>query len=890
MAHVAQPDTRVAVIGASIALPGAGTLADFERLVFAGEDAFSSPDDAAPPRDGWVDRAGYMTNWQPFDYRLYGLSLRDSIIIDPQQRLFIQHCWKAAESAGYYPKALPARTAVISTASDTDYVSVVRAQHEVAAKYHPFEIEIGSNKEQQSLRVSHVLNLRGPSYGVQSACSSGLLVIHSAMQALKLGDCDLVLAGGASLPFPLHDGYTYHPGMNLSRSGVLRSFDRDADGMVPGFGCIVFVLKRLDDARRDGDALLAVLRDSRVNNDGSHKATYTSPSSAAIAENLEGLLARAGLDASYIDFVEAHGSGTYIGDVIEAAALRKAFAGSRRGANATAVASVKSSIGHLDTVAGLAGLLRAAVQARRQCIAPAANHCALNPRISFDNGPLYVPQSHAPATGPLTGIVNSLGIGGTNCAVLVESPPVFAEPRGDVPPGPLRVCVGASTPERVAAMMRELAKTVRQSGAEFRDVARTLNRRAAGSACVACVTATDLAQLAERLDGFDGAGVDAAPDGNLCVTGPDALIIDLGVSEIDPGVRVEAPEPAVAVVAAAKPLLPGIEQDLADIWKSALMLKQVSDATSFVDEGGHSMLALTMVSDINNAFDIGIDLDWIDTHDRFGEQLRSIAALLAAPTRADGRLVKRLRAASSTPRLRLVLVHASISGAEVYQPLAAHLSDDIELLAIDSYNLYADEGELIRSADALAALYAAQIAEAAPDIGVPLCIGGWSLGGMLANLIAVRLAARYPVAGLIAIDSVVFDERHAPLFEDDALPYFIDDASLLVERFGEVRYERQLRRLSAVFRVERDMARAFRPALQALPFLNIIATGSRLPIADGPLRRAFDVAKADNGWGGCPHAEIVRIDAHHVDIVEATRLAEIAAHVNRFAEALCIST
>ncbi|KVE20153.1 hypothetical protein WI92_28400 [Burkholderia vietnamiensis] len=890
MAHVAQPDARVAVIGASIALPGAVTLGEFERLVFAGEDAFSSPGGAAPPREGWVDRAGYMTDWARFDYRLYGLSLRDSVVIDPQQRLFIQHCWKAAESAGYYPKALPARTAVISTASDTDFASVVRARHDVAAKYHPFEIEIGSNKEQQSLRVSHVLNLRGPSYGVQSACSSGLLVIHAAMQALRLGDCDLVLVGGASLPFPLHDGYAYHPGMNLSKSGVLRSFDRDADGMVPGFGCVVFVLKRLDDARRDGDALLAVLRGSRVNNDGSHKATYTSPSSAAVAENLDGLLARAGLDASDIDFVEAHGSGTFIGDVIEAAALQKTFAGSRRGANATAVASVKSSIGHLDTVAGLAGLLRAAVQARRQCIAPAANYRALNPRISFENGPLYVPQSRAPATGPLTGIVNSLGIGGTNCAVLVESPPAFAEPRGDAPAGPLRVCVGASTPERVAAMMRELVTTVRQSSAEFRDIARTLNRRAAGSACVACVTAIDLAQLAEQLDDFSRAGVDAVPEDTQCVAGPDARIVDLGVSEIDPGARVEAPGPAVAVGTVAMAPQPGVEQTLADIWKSALMLKQVSDATSFVDEGGHSMLALTMVSDINDAFDVGIDLDWIDTHDRFGEQLRSIAALLAAPTRADGGLVKRLREARSTPRLRLVLVHASISGAEVYQPLAAHLSDGIELLAIDSYNLYADEGDLIRSADALAALYAAQIADAAPDVDVPLCIGGWSLGGMLANLVATRLAARYPVAGLLAIDSVVFDERHAALFDDDALPFFIDDAGLLVERFGKARYERQLRRLKAVFQVERDMARAFRPALQELPFLNIIAAGSRLPIVDGPLRRAFDAAKADNGWGGCQHAEIVRIDAHHVDIVDAARLAEIAAHVNRFTEALCIST
>ncbi|WP_193615643.1 beta-ketoacyl synthase N-terminal-like domain-containing protein [Massilia sp. YMA4] len=886
MTGLAQMDHRIAVIGTALALPGADSLAGFERMTFDAADAFSAPPGAAAAGENWVDRAAYLDDWSGFDYRLFGLSLRDSVIIDPQQRLFLQHCWKAIEAAGYNPMALPGRGAVFSTASDSDFVQLARAAADDAGNYHPFEIEIGSNKEQQALRVSHVLNLRGPSFGVQSACSSGLLVLHTAMQSLALRDCDVALAGGACLPLPLHQGYEYRPGMNLSRSGVIRSFDQDADGMVPGFGCVVFVLKRLEDAVSDRDPILAVLAASAVNNDGSNKASYVAPSSSAVAENLQALLRKGGLEPGAIDFVEAHGSGTYIGDVIEAAALRQVFRASSRAAGGTAVASAKASVGHLDTVAGLVGLLRTIVQIGRGSIAPAANFSVLNPRISFDGTPLFVPTAAVPVGQPLSAIVNALGIGGTNCALLVQSAPPAPAAQGAAG-AVLPVRVGASSEERLRAAVARAGAALASTQAGFEALVFTLNRRARGKPFVAHFAAADAAALAAQLAAFDGAALPvSAPEP---APGPGPRAVDLGWSEIDPQARVGLPQAAaVAAPAAAADAAADAAQRLRAIWQSALLLQDVTPQTSFRDAGGHSMLALTMLDDINGAFGTQHDLDWIDQHDRFDQQLAALDAP-AGPAQA-GRLVKLVRAAQGTPRLRLVLVHASISGYETYRPLAAQLAPDIELLAIDSHNLYADEGQLIRDGAELAALYASQLRAALPERSVPLCLGGWSLGGMLADLMAPLLAPHYRLCGTVAIDSVVYRDEHAALFADSALAYFMDQGSLLAERFEADQLQRQARRLQQVFAAERAMARAFVPGSLGLPFLNIVAIGTRKPLADAALLQAFDRAKNDNGWRRQADEPIVRIDADHVQIVDPAHLAMIALHINRFTRSACTTT
>lgn len=417
-----QDNAGIAIVGRSFTLPGAQTTAQWHEMLYSAQDALSASG-VISELPGWVNRAGYVEHWRHFDYRLFGLSLRDSLIIDPQHRLFIQNSWQALEVAGYNPLQLPGRVGVFSTASDTSYAEMIKHLPGMVEKYQPFEMEVASNKEQQSMRLSYLLNLKGPSFLVQSACSSGLLVVHVAQQALGQGACDVAIVGGACLPFPLHRGYRYREGMNLSRRGRVCSFDRDADGMVPGFGCIVFILKRMADAIRDRDMIYAEIEASAVNNDGRHKAGYTAPSSHAVAENLCALLQAAGVRAAEVDLIEAHGSGTKIGDVIEAAALRRVFAGCARAHNTVPLSSVKAMIGHLDTVAGLAGLLRATTQLSMGRVAPAANFSQLNPKISLAGSPLYVPSQAVPLQGSCRAIVNAMGIGGTNCALLLRSAP-----------------------------------------------------------------------------------------------------------------------------------------------------------------------------------------------------------------------------------------------------------------------------------------------------------------------------------------------------------------------------------------------------------------------------------------------------------------------------------
>ncbi|MBA2649372.1 MAG: hypothetical protein H0U75_07215 [Legionella sp.] len=868
-------EKNIAIIGSAFSLPGASNFKEFETMTFSGSDAFCFPKYRLNKGENWIDRAGYLTNWSMFDYRLYGLSLRDSLIIDPQHRLFIQHCWKAIENSGYNPKALPDYVGVFSTASDTDYANLVKQDANFSNQYNPFEIEIGSNKEQQALRVSYLLNLKGPSYNVQSACSSGLLVIHTAMQALSLHDCDLALAGGACFPMPLYTGYEYKEGMNLSKTGTISSFDRRADGMVPGFGSVVFVLKRLADAIRDRDSILAVLLASSVNNDGYVKSSYTSPSSSSISENLMQLLKKANLNPAEIDLVEAHGSGTHIGDVIEAAALRKVFPATKGSDFCTAVSSVKSSIGHLDTVAGLAGLLRTVIQVKRQAIAPAANFKQLNHNISFEQTSLYIPTTETVLNRNMIGVVNSLGIGGTNCAILVQSAPPHLRSM-DTVNNEIIFYIGAESRQRLQMLKKTAGAKIVESAADMRDIAFTFTRRALKKPylckCMIQIRSKEIVQL-ELIKKFD-----TTLDKDLLVTkNSDGIALDLEVSEIDPASFVELPigleESSISKDTNSA------AQILRSIWQKTLLISEFNDLTSFHDEGGHSLSALSLLDEINKGFNIKFDLDWVYQHDRFRQQLESIRLSMLKNTNSQS--VKLIRRPKVKAKQKMIFVHASLSGYEPYKPLAGLIDPNVEIIGIDSYNLYAEKQDIIYDMDGLVDLYISDIEKFLPDHSVPLLLGGWSLGGMIAHKMAEKLSLKYKISGLVGIDSIIFQQHYALLFEDSSLNYFMNENLTILTCEDN--------RLSEIFHAERKMARIFSRVINDVPFLNIIATKSRLEITNQGLISAFSLAKIDNGWGKSEFDKILYIDADHMQIVSETNMAMIAQHINQFMRQSCIT-
>lgn len=898
----------IAIIGQACNLPGAPDLTAFAQLLESGRDAItgsglgadgmpmvhSETSDSASER--WIDAAGYAQDFYQFDYKLFGISLRDSLIIEPQQRLFLQHCWKALENAGYNPTAPGCSVGVYSTSSDSHYQADISSSTLNLKSYDPFELEIGCNKEQQSTRVSYLFNLNGPSCGVQSACSSGLMTLHVAMQALNSGDCDMALAGGSCLPFPLHVGYHYREGMNWSATGKIRSFDQDADGMIAGFGCVVFALKTQARALADGDTIYALIRGSNINNDGHVKSTYTAPSSKAVSANIQQLLAKTGCQPNDIGFIEAHGSGTKIGDVIEASALARVFAGEQE--DTLPVASVKSVIGHLDTVAGLAGLLKAITQLNANTVYPAVNFNRLNEKISFKNTSLKVSNQRSNLTKNI-GLVNSLGIGGTNCALLVAAPPQQRNAPGDSTHQPLDIYVGAQTEERLASFIAQLAEELAQTSHPFFDVAFTLNQRAIDKHCITSFNAGSLDELIAQLAQYserDNAGNANAPT-RFAYAEPAASPlkgrrIALASSELDSTCEVKleyADRPTTAAQGhtatqpdAGKAL--GAEDQLRKIWLENLMLNDVSSATSFLAEGGHSILALSFVDDIKKYFGLQLDMDWIDQRDTFADQLAYISEALKS--KEEKSYLKLLKKSVGEPEAILLLVHASISGYEAYKSLAEPINNSLYVLAVDSHNLYAEESEIMADIDKLTDLYAESIRrylrEQLPPAwqSAPLVLGGWSLGGMMANILSHKLREDFNCSALVTIDSVVFQESHREIFWDESLKYFMEVENLLPS--GTQPTSKHYRRLQQVFRAERKMAATFVPVETRLPLLNIVATNSKFDISDPGVARAFATAKVDNGWNMMDSIQTHYLAADHEQIVQPPQAQPIAELINRF--------
>ncbi|MEX3238722.1 beta-ketoacyl synthase N-terminal-like domain-containing protein [Serratia quinivorans] len=862
---------NIAVIGFSFNLPGARSVDEFCELLSSGRDAYSAPSDSQNHPEGWVNRAGYISGEEQFDYSLFGVSPRDSMIIEPQQRLFIQHGWKALEFAGYNPRAVKRKVGVFSSSSDSNFAAYLQSSTLDLGKYDPFELEVGTNKEQQSLRTAFLLNLTGPALGIQSACSSGLSTTHIALQSLSSGDCEMALVGGSSLPYPMHKGYQYRAGMNLSQQGKIYSFDSRADGMVPGFGCVVFVLKKYQLAIEDRDCIYATIVASAINNDGRQKSTYTAPSTKSIVQNLSEALSKSRLNAQDIDFVEAHGSGTKIGDVLEASALRNAFKQDVCGANRISVSSVKSVVGHLDAAAGHAGLLKAVFQAWRGQIYPAANFVELNPSISFKNSPLHVPTA-VRQKFPLVGIVNSLGIGGTNCAMVLRSP----AGRDDAPISSSAmhlILVGADEQERLALFATQLVSELKVCRYSLQNLAFTLARRAQGKKYIAAFRASSVEEVVGALENALRTGFTVA-DQQVCLAEYDGCAVSLESSELNPAccIHVAPRVPDEAPMAHASRL----EQLLRDIWRSNLMVEQVDPEDSFSDLGGHSILALSLLDDIKEKLGITLSLDWCEQHDLFAHQLAELEKqTVCQPERC---LLKQLKSGGENPRARLILVHASISGDEVYRWLVPAVANDVEVMAIDSYNLYAGDQDRISDIERLVELYAQELCEKIGNASLPHIIGGWSLGGLLARMLEEKLSDKINVKATLSLDSARYHSDFAAVFAEENLGYFMDLKNFTND---ELAGNKSITMLKRLFATEREMVKAFHSASQT-PMLNIIATREKNEPLPNLLRQQFVLLKQTNGWEKSDYIQNVYLDTDHEGIVSQTLANPVAELLNEF--------
>ena len=423
----------IAIVGMSCRFPGARNLEEFWQNLAGGIESITQLSDqeiieSGVPRScltnpDYVKAAPLLGEPELFDAAFFGFSPTEAKMMDPQHRILLELAYEALENAACDADRYKGRIGVYAGAAMNTYFMNRRLDSRFAEEYIPTLIV--NDKDFLSTRISYKLNLKGPSITIQTACSTSLVATHLARQSLLCEETDVALVGAISVRVPPKAGYFYDGAGVVSPDGKVRAFDAKANGTVFGSGGGVIVLKRLADAIANGDTIYAVIKGSAVNNDGSEKAGYTAPSVNSQADAVVEALANAGVDADSITYIEAHGSGTPVGDPIEILALTKAFRTSTQRCGYCAIGSVKTNVGHLDAAAGIAGIIKTALALKHRMLPPSLNYSEPNPEIDFASTPFFVNTRFASwaSSGPRRAGVMSTGMGGTNAHVVLEQSP-----------------------------------------------------------------------------------------------------------------------------------------------------------------------------------------------------------------------------------------------------------------------------------------------------------------------------------------------------------------------------------------------------------------------------------------------------------------------------------
>lgn len=421
---------EIAIIGLAGRFPGASNVTDFWRNLYAGKECISfftaetllaaGIDAELVRQPNYVKAHGVLDGADLFDAAFFKFPPREAEIMDPQHRVFLECAWEALEDAGYAVEEQRNIVGVFAGSSINHYL----LQNLSAARdiLNSHQLVLASDKDFLATRVAYKLNLQGPALTIQTACSTSLVAVHMACQSLLNGECDIALAGGVSVNVPLQSGYLYQEGGIQSPDGHCRAFDARAQGTVGGNGVGIVVLRRLEDALEARDSIHALIKGSAINNDGALKAGFTAPSANGQARAIQAALTMAEVEAETISYIEAHGTGTRIGDPIEIQGLAQAFASDTTRKNFCALGSVKTNIGHLDAAAGIAGLIKTVLMLKHRQILPSLHFEQANPQIAFADSPFYVCNTRKDweTAYPRRAGVSSFGMGGTNAHVILE--------------------------------------------------------------------------------------------------------------------------------------------------------------------------------------------------------------------------------------------------------------------------------------------------------------------------------------------------------------------------------------------------------------------------------------------------------------------------------------
>ena len=476
----------IAIVAVAGRFPGAADVDAFWANLLAGRDgirhfADSELDPSLPSElladPDYVKARGVLDGVECFDAGFFGIPPREATLMDPQQRVFLELCWECLERAGYAPDTQRDPVGVFAGMHNATYFQQhVQAHLEEVARLGAFQTMLGNEKDYIATRVANRLNLTGPAVSLNTACSTSLVAIAQAVLALRAGQCRMALAGGSSIQCPPASGYLYQEGAMLSPDGVTRSFDAAGAGTVFSDGAAVVLLKRLADARADGDEVLALVRGVAVNNDGRDKASFTAPSVDGQAAVIAAALRDAGASPADIGYVEAHGTATPLGDPVEFEALAGVLRAGGAATGSCLLGSVKSNVGHLVIAAGAAGVIKTALSLHEQRIPPSIHYTTPNPHIDLAGSPLRVCERLTPwprGERPRLAGVSSFGVGGTNAhVVLQEAPPAAPSSRAE---GAQLLLLSARSEAALLRMAERMAAHLEADPAiNLADVAHTL--------------------------------------------------------------------------------------------------------------------------------------------------------------------------------------------------------------------------------------------------------------------------------------------------------------------------------------------------------------------------------------------------------------------------------
>lgn len=475
----------IAIIGMSGKFPNSPNLDAYWKNIAEGIECISFFDDDELEIDlpetelknpAFVKAGGTIDGIEYFDADFFGIPSREAAWMDPQQRLFLEHSWNAFEHAGYDVNSISENISIYCGTNTNFYLLSRIDQLTADPNNNLFQLMLANEKDFLATRISYKLDLKGESITVQTSCSTSLVAVHLACQSLLNYQSKMALAGGVSIRVPQKTGYFYQQGMIASPDGHCRAFDEKAEGTVPGNGVGVVVLKRLAEAVRDGDTIYAVIKGSAINNDGQNKVGFTAPSIKGQSDVIAKALAMSGVKADTIDYIEAHGTGTSIGDPIEISALSRAFEKHTDKTGFCAVSSVKSNIGHLDNAAGIAGLIKTVMALRNKTIPPTLHFEKPNPNIDFENSPFFVcaeTRNWEKNDSPRRAGVSSFGIGGTNAHLILEE--FEAREISYNSDEPFLLTISAKTPDSAVESARNLAIKLSDGNTRIEDLEYTQN-------------------------------------------------------------------------------------------------------------------------------------------------------------------------------------------------------------------------------------------------------------------------------------------------------------------------------------------------------------------------------------------------------------------------------